>query len=129
MRGPLDPDTAQTFQVRFTPPAQAGDVAVKLIQTCEKGELDWIEVTKAGEPEPEHPAATLNITGGTPTAADETPEHDHDADRAVRPTTEVNDDSSSNTPLLVGIGAAVVVVGAGVALYLRSRGGGTPSTE
>lgn len=164
--GPLDPDTAQTFQVRFTPPATGGDVPVKLIQTCEQGELSWIEVAKDGEPEPEHPAPMLKITEGTPSAADETPEHDHGADtapaaadhqagdhaaatdttehaadheaagdhdhaadpRAV-PAAEVNNGSSSNTPLFIGLGAAVVVAGAGIALYLRSRGGGTPSTE
>ena len=60
--GPLGADTAQTFQARFTPPAKAGDVAVKLIQTCEKGELSWIEVAKAGQPEPENPAPMVGAS-------------------------------------------------------------------
>lgn len=74
--GPLDAETEQDFAVTFTAPDEAGDVPVKIIQTCEEGELDWIEVAAEGEAEPEHPAPILAITEGTPTGE----EGDHHAE-------------------------------------------------
>lgn len=162
--GPLDAETAKTFQVRFTPPATPGDVPVKIVQTCEQGQLDWIEVAEAGEPEPEHPAPVLKVTEGVPTPAEERTDHDHDAagsssddhdpedhdaaagaargheaddaehggdaagaDHDAGREAATDDDSGSNAPLFIGIGAAVVVVGVGAALYLRSRRGDAPA--
>lgn len=156
--GTLPDGQEQAFSVRFTVPDSPGDVPVKLIQTCEQGSLEWIELQPAGAPEPEHPAPILTITQGTPdtstTAHDHdhgtattTAEHDHgtetttaDHDHGAAATTTVGDhahdatasdgdtdsDSGSNAPLIAGVVAAVVVIGGGAALYLRSRGQSGP---
>lgn len=154
--GPLPDAQEQAFTVAFTVPDTPGDVPVKLIQTCQDGELDWIELQPAGAPEPEHPAPILTITEGAPNTA--TTEHDHgtettmadhdhgtettaaDHDHGAEASTTVGDhahdaaasdgdsdsDSGSNAPLIAGVVAAVVVIGGGVALYARSRGGSGP---
>lgn len=78
--GTLPDGTEQAFKVTFTAPKETGDVPVKLIQTCEQGSLEWIELQPAGQPEPEHPAPILAITEG---AGGGTSEHDHGTETTV----------------------------------------------
>ena len=143
--GPLPADQEDQFAITMTAPAEAGEARFPVIQTCEQGELAWIEIPAEGAAEPEHPAPTLKITAGPPTAEDLTPEEEGasaDAETASTETasTEVaatgdtiavvatavaapaDSDDSSNTGAIVTvvIGAAIVVVG-GVFLARRKK--------
>ena len=71
--GPLDAATPDHFDVTLTAPAVAGDIHFPAIETCEKGEIAWIEIPAEGAPEPEFVAPTIKITEGPPTSADLTP--------------------------------------------------------
>ncbi|MFN8017125.1 MAG: DUF1775 domain-containing protein [Acidimicrobiales bacterium] len=67
--GSLGADTEQAFQVSFGAPAAGGDLAFPIIQTCQEGEIDWIQVEQPGQPEPDHPAPVVTVT---PAAGDAT---------------------------------------------------------
>jgi uncharacterized protein YcnI len=135
--GPLDPEQADHFDITFTAPAAAGDIHFPVVQTCEAGELAWIEIPEEGAAEPERPAPTINITEGPPTAEDLAPEPEEEeateetlvtqsTDGAAAPTVTAaaaDDDDSSNTGVIVVvvIGAAIVLVGGGVLLARRNK--------
>lgn len=142
--GPLDAETPQAFVVSFTAPDQAGDVPVKIIQTCEEGSIDWIEVAAEGGEEPDHPAPILTITEGAPTGEEGT---DHHAEEGTTETTEADhhaeegeaaegteagesdgdadDDGGSSAPWLIG--GVLVVAAGGVGFYLATRKKDGPS--
>ena len=84
--GPLDADKPDHFDVTLTVPDQAGDLHFPAIETCEKGEMAWIEIAAEGAPEPELPAPTSEGHQGPPTSADLTPppEAPDDTPRAGR---------------------------------------------
>ena len=133
--GPLDAATADHFDVTLTVPAQAGDLHFPAIETCQKGEIAWIEIPAEGAPEPELPAPTLKVTEGPPTSADLTPVPEEPesttaasgtADIGVvvapAPTTaaKASDDSSNTgTVVVVVVIAAIVLIGGGVVLTRR----------
>ena len=135
--GPLGADQEDHFDITLTAPAQAGDIHFPIIQTCEQGELAWIEIPAEGAAEPEHPAPTLKITEGPPTSADLVPEAEGedataetvaastDATTLVAPlsttvtTTPADDSSNTGTIVVVVIVAAVVLAGGGVVLARR----------
>lgn len=141
--GPLDAETAKVFKIAFTVPNTPGEVPVKIIQTCEEGSIEWIQVAEAGGAEPEHPAPLLTITAGTTptTTVQESPETTTTPDSAtnVTPTTEApsssgreipddddefdddDSDDSSVTPLVIGMAVAIAVAGVG-GFALAKRG-------
>lgn len=137
--GEVPDGTEAAFQVAFTAPDEAGDVPVKVIQTCAEGVNEWIEVQAEGEAEPESPAPVLTITEGAPSESDtehghdegttETTEAEHGHDEEATTTTvaatpagdEDGDDDSSSAPLIIGGIAALAVIGGGGALYARSK--------
>jgi len=132
--GPLAPDQKDHFDISFTAPTTAGEIRFPVIQTCQQGELAWIEIPAAGAAEPEHPAPTIKVTEGPLTSADLTPapEAETTADGtvvatdtgAVVPTTVADtSDDSSNRGAIVGviIGAVIVVVGGGMLLSRRKK--------
>src|SRR4051794_35492218 len=111
--GPLAPDKEDNFGISFTAPATAGDINFPIIQTCEKGDIAWIEIQAAGAAEPENPAPTVKITAGPPTSAELTPAPEEEA---TTPGTAVATDTgsvvatvadpagdSSNTGAIVGV--------------------------
>ena len=139
--GPLAADQADHFDITFTAPAQPGDIRFPVIQTCEQGELAWIEVPVEGAAEPEHPAPTIEITAEAPTAAELTPAPEADdsgtgdtavatGDTAVRviatAATVAPADDSSNTGTIVVVVAVVAVVLVGGGLLLARRKHSTP---
>lgn len=141
--GPLAADQKDHFDISFTAPTQPGDIRFPVIQTCEQGELAWIEVAAEGAAEPEHPAPTIKVTAGPPSAAELTPASEPDdsgtqgtaaasGDTAVpvlAPATtvaSVDDSSNTGTIVVVVVIVAVVVVGGG--LLLARRRGGTPNS-
>ncbi|MEY2583149.1 MAG: periplasmic copper chaperone [Ilumatobacteraceae bacterium] len=132
--GPLPADKADHFDISFTAPSLPGEIRFPVIQTCEKGELAWIEVAQEGAPEPQHPAPTIKITQGPPTAADLTPTPDattasdgtlvatSGTDTPISPSvTTTAADNSSNTGAIVGVIIGAVIVVAGVGLMLARR--------
>ncbi len=148
--GEVADGTEASFQVTFTAPDEAGDVPVKIIQTCTEGVNEWIEVAAEGEAEPESPAPVLTITAGAPSESEtehghdegttepepghdeeaDTEEHGHDEAAssttiAIAPITSEepadDGDDSSSAPLVIGGIAAIVVLGGGGALYARSK--------
>jgi periplasmic copper chaperone A len=135
--GPLAADKQDSFGITFTAPTQPGDIRFPVIQTCEQGNIAWIEVAAEGAPEPENPAPTIKVTAGPPTSAELTPvpdATDAPAGTAVTSATAVTttvtapSKDSSNTGAIVAvvIGVAIVVVGGGVFLMRRNKA--TPQT-
>ena len=141
--GPLPADQKDHFDITFTAPAQPGDIRFPVIQTCEQGELAWIEVAAEGAPEPDHPAPTIKVTAGPPTAAELTPAPEAndsgtggtvvvtgDSAAPVIATTATvapaDDSSNTGTIVVVVVVAAVVLVGGG--LLLARRKNATPSS-
>ncbi len=132
--GPLPPDQADHFDITFTAPSQPGDIRFRLIQTCEQGELAWIEVAAEGAPEPDHPAPTIKITQGPPTSADLTlaPEGTDVATDGTLVATSATDviapavttasaDDSSKTTAIVGVAVGAVIVVAGIGIMAARR--------
>lgn len=135
--GPLGADEEDHFDITLTAPTQAGEIHFPIIQTCEQGELAWIEIPAEGAAEPEHPAPTLKVTEGPPTSADLVPEAEGEdaaaevtagstegtaliAPLATTVTTTAEDDSSNTgTVVVVIVVAAAVLIGGGVALARR----------
>jgi periplasmic copper chaperone A len=135
--GPLAADQKDHFDITFTAPAQPGDIRFPVIQSCEQGELAWIEEAPEGAPEPEHPAPTIKVTAGPPTAAELTPAPeatDSETDgTSVAPgdtavpviattATIAPADNSSNTGtiiVVVVVVVAVVLIGGGLLLARR----------
>ena len=140
--GPLAADQEDHFDISFTAPTTAGDIHFPVIQTCDVGEIAWIEIPADGAAEPENPAPTIKITEGPPTSADLTPAPDEEEGTtegtvvatdtgAVVPTTVADtSDDSSNTSAIVGvvIGAVIVVVGGGLLLARRNKGAAPKDT-
>src|SRR4029079_18952249 len=144
--GPLAAEQEDHFDISFTAPTTAGDIHFPVIQTCDVGEIAWIEIPAEGAAEPENPAPTIKITEGPPTSAELTPAPEEEGttegtvvatDTGAVPTTAPPDtgtcattapahtsDDSSNTGAIVGIiiGAVIVVVGGGLLLARRNKG-------
>jgi LPXTG-motif cell wall-anchored protein len=102
--GPLGADQEDHFDITLTAPAQAGDLHFPIIQTCQVGELAWIEIAAEGAAEPEHPAPTLKVTEGPPTSADLMPEPPA-SDAA---TDAVTDAATASTTAAGGVAVATI---------------------
>jgi uncharacterized protein YcnI len=99
--GPLAHDQLQLFALSVKLPDKGSSVSFPVIQTCDNGEhTDWIEATKAGEAEPDHPAPTIELTAATG--------DDHHDEAAA---TDESDDDSDSSPALGITGIALGVVG------------------
>jgi uncharacterized protein YcnI len=132
--GPLAADEEDHFDISFTAPATPGEISFPVIQTCEQGEIPWIEPIVEGQEEPERPAPTIKLTAGAPTAEDLTPAPEAVADTVVATGSEAtvattaadSDDDSSNTGTIITvIVAAVIVIGGGAAMMARRRSSGS----
>ncbi len=134
--GPLAADKPDHFDVTLTVPTQAGDLHFPAIETCEQGELAWIEIPAEGAPEPELAAPTLKVTAGPPTSADLTPPPEAPEPTATGGTaapisatvvapTPAKDSSNTGTIVVVVV-AAVVLVGGGTLLVRRKNGATKP---
>jgi hypothetical protein len=119
--GRLDAATEDHFDITFTAPKDAGEAVFNIVQTCEKGEINWVEPTVEGQAEPEHPAAVLKITTQAPTAAELTPATDAPAaDGTATTATETTKSSSNKAPWIIGA-LAVVVAALGTGVVLKRR--------
>ncbi len=107
--GKIAPGQFQLFDLEVGPlPDEVGTtLTFPAVQTYDDGEeVRWVDPSEAGQPEPEHPAPTLQLvsaSGGEDT--------------------ESSDDSSSNALAIVGIavGAVGIALGATALVQLRRR--------
>lgn len=64
---PLPADERDTFALSFSlPDGKPGDrVSFPVVQTCERGSVDWDQAQESGKAEPEHPAPSIVLTAAT----------------------------------------------------------------
>ncbi len=63
----IAPGQYQTFSISAGPLPKADSLAFPAIQTYSDGtQVAWIDPTVAGQPEPQHPAPVVHLTGSTP---------------------------------------------------------------
>lgn len=133
---PLPTDQEQAFAVELTPAAdQVGEtLLLKTVQTCEQGELRWIEEWDGEGEEPEHPAPAVEVLAGGSDAVATDDHHDegeagddHAEDTA---TTLVAEETTTSAPSEgddgsdAGVAVVVLVialVGLGGVALVRSR--------
>ncbi|OEI69118.1 YcnI family protein [Curtobacterium sp. ER1/6] len=103
---PLPADERDTFALSFSlPDGKPGDrVSFPVVQTCERGSVDWDQAQESGKAEPEHPAPSIVLTAAT------TQGDDDDATTATASDTG----TTAAQPDLVGrfLGLGGLVVGA-----------------
>lgn len=116
LTGSLSGSDEQAFALTFaTIPAGTDTLEFTALQHCANGDvIRWVEPTPAGGQEPEHPAPVLEIKRAgetsTTTKVPVTP----------APVAEKDSGSDSSTGVVIGVVAAVIVVG-GVAFLLIRR--------
>jgi uncharacterized protein YcnI len=125
--GKIVPGQFQDFSVSADPlPTGVSTVAFKTLQTYSNGDVvRWIDLAAPGQPEPDHPAPVLALTGATTSAA-------HSA--GTTSTTAVSDGpaspsaSSDGTARVLAIAALVAgllaLAAAGAGLWRRRISGG-----
>ncbi len=143
--GPALSDSAN-LKLTLGPFAQTtGRLQFKVLQTYDNGTVvRWIDTNPVGGPEPTSPGPVIDVLAkgvAAPTTtvdaghdhSTETPAHDHGAETTVHDHAAAPHDAtvttaapakksdSSNTGAIVGIIAAVVVLGGGLAFAVRSR--------
>jgi periplasmic copper chaperone A len=134
--GPLDAATEDHFDITLTAPTATGDIHFPIIQTCEVGEIDWLEIAAEGAAEPENPAPTIKITQDPPTAEELTPAPEEEegtegtegtvvatGTEAISTTVAADasdDDSNTGTIVVVVVIVAIVLIGGGVVLARRN---------
>jgi periplasmic copper chaperone A len=137
--GSLADDTEGSFALKLTPPVAAGTLVFPLVQRCTSGQLDWIEQTVDGQPEPEHPAPVVEVTQGSESSTTTSAPSTTASSTTIAPSTtstapsttttvpvDTEDDDDDGSPLpyvLGGLAAVAVIGGGGYALY-RNRGTG-----
>lgn len=115
----IKPGQFQQFPVSLGVVPDVPSVSFKALQTYSDGSVvKWDEPTKAGKPEPEHPAPVLTI--GAAASESSTPSDAPTADAA--PQSGDNSSSDSEAGVWFGVGGlAVGVIALLVALYAVSR--------
>ena len=110
--GSLDAHQWDDFELSAQMPGTEGEtIYFPVVQTCEQGEIAWIQIPAEGEEEPETPApgVTLTAAGGD--------EHDHEAEG---PVDEGGEDSDLVVWLAVALGTLGTILG-GVAIAMSRR--------
>lgn len=145
--GPQDPEQGLPLDVTMSFDNTTARLAFPIVQTCEQGELRWVEDTPEQGPEPDYPAPLLTVKAATGTAPpdatvttaeapattkkDNHQSHNGKGDEEATDTV-ASDDGGLGTGAIVAIGVgAVAVVGAVVAAARgrRDDGGEVGPTE
>jgi periplasmic copper chaperone A len=106
----IQPGQFQEFDVSAGPMPDADSITFKALQTYSNGDVvRWIDESKAGQPEPDHPAPTLKLA-----KAD-------DAAPAAAESTSTGGSSTTATLALVFAIIALVVALGGLGLILTQR--------
>ena len=114
--GKIAPGQFQQFPVSLGPlPTDVDALTFKALQTYDNGDIvRWIEIPQAGQPEPENPAPTLELTAasaeGTTATATGTAAAAPADDTAAGQSTTASGSSSDDTAR--GLGIAGIVIGA-----------------
>lgn len=59
--GPLSNDWVDEFSFVATLPNEPGRVAIRVLQECESGRIEWFETSRPGEKSPRWPAPVLEV--------------------------------------------------------------------
>ncbi|BBA98630.1 hypothetical protein RVR_4888 [Actinacidiphila reveromycinica] len=122
--GKIEPGQFQQFPVSFGPlPDNTDTLTFKALQTYSDGNVvRWIEIPQAGQPEPQNPAPTLQLTaaagdsGATPAATGSPAAAPPAAGTAA--TTTASGSNSDGTARALGVAGIVVgVIGVGFGVY------------
>jgi uncharacterized protein YcnI len=118
---PLAADLRDALALSLQVPDVAGQsLTFPVIQTCEVGETAWIEQQAAGQPEPAHPAPTIQVTAAmTESAAEGSAAPTSSAQVAATSATDTG--SSSNGLAIAGLVAGVLGLIVGGLALVRSR--------
>lgn len=117
-KAPLLEGLRDTFELSMQLPADAAGetLAFPVLQTCEVGETQWIEMATEGSAEPEHPAPTIAVTAATESA------HGHDDAGADLTAAHASETSDTGDVVARSLGLGGLVVGAiGIALAVTAR--------
>lgn len=143
--GPQDPDEGLLLDVTMTFDNRDARLRFPIVQTCEEGELRWVEDTPENGPEPDYPAPLLTVkaSGGT-TPPDATvttaaapattkkDEHEkHSGGKTDEQATDTVEGESgglgTGAMVAIGVGAAAVV--AAVVAAMRGRRHGSEGSD
>jgi uncharacterized protein YcnI len=95
-------------------------IAFPTVQTCEQGEVQWIQPSQEGQAEPENPVPAITLTAA-----------DSAATTTAQPTSSSSSSSDSTTKTLaiigIALGAVAIVLG-GVAVARSNRKPEPPTT-
>jgi periplasmic copper chaperone A len=123
--GKIEPGQYQDFSVSADPlPSGIGQLAFKAIQTYSNGDVvRWIDLSQAGQPEPEHPAPVLTLTSAADTGVTDTGDTDTgDTDTGAAPSgTGGGSDSGALALGAAGLVAGLLGLAAGGSAWLRVR--------
>jgi len=128
--GKIEPGQYQDFSVSADPlPSGIGQLAFKAIQTYSNGDVvRWIDLSQAGQPEPEHPAPVLTLTSAADTADTNTADTNTgitdtgDTDTGAAPSgTGGGSDSGALALGAAGLVAGLLGLAAGGSAWLRVR--------
>ena len=117
----IAPGQYQDFDVSAGPLPDTPTLAFKALQTYSNGDVvRWIEQSAPGQPEPDNPAPTLQVT-----AASATPDASPAAASSTVGTTSSSGGSSSDTAAVAlavaGVVVAVAALGVGGVAFARTR--------
>jgi uncharacterized protein YcnI len=117
------PGQFEEFELSVGPfPKSASSVSMQAVQTYSDGSVvRWDQPTRSGQPEPEHPAPTLQLSAGTTSG----PEHSEETTTAATPPSASAPTATGTTDDLArwlgGIGIAVGAAGVATAVLGRRR--------
>ena len=129
--GPQPAHEELKFSIQLTFPTAKGDLEFPSVETCEKGEIKWIEKTPAGGDEPEHPVPVITVGDEDKVATPDAPSSDATTTvkTATSSSSSSSDDSGIGTGGIIGIVAAAVVVVGGIGVVAargrKGPGGGS----
>lgn len=122
--GKIAPGQFQQFPVSLGPlPSDADSLSFKALQTYDNGDIvRWIEVPQPGQPEPQNPAPTLQLTAATPAAGAGTAAAAPAADTGKPVVARAAGNSSDGTARALGIvGIVVGAIGVGFGVFAGRR--------
>lgn len=135
--GPQDPDEGLPLDVTLTFDNRDARLAFPIVQTCEEGELRWVEDTPENGPEPDYPAPLLTVkaadaaappdatvtTAAAPATTKKDKHDQHAGDKGDEQATDTVEGESSGlgTGAMVAIGLGAVALVAAVVAAMRGR--------
>jgi uncharacterized protein YcnI len=123
--GTIAPGQFQEFDVSLGPlPKDTDQIVFKALQTYSDGTVvRWIDLQQPGQPEPDHPAPVLHLTGASTTAAADAPSTAPSVSLAANgnDTTAITPDHDTAARTLGIAGLGIGVLGFGTAIVALRR--------